>query len=279
MARGPKKHMKRLAAPHHWMLSKMGGIYAPRPSQGPHKMRECVPLVVLLRNRLKYALTRREVIMIVMQRLIKIDEKVRTDPNFPAGLMDVVKIERTNESFRLLYDSKGRFVLHRISADEANYKLLRVRAKAVGGKAAHGKNAFNNGRAGSVPYIVTHDARTIRYPDPAININDTVKYDLKNNKIVEFFKFEAGNTALITRGNNIGRIGTIVSHEHHPASYDIIHMKDRTGNEFSTRIQNVFILGTGANMSVSMPKSKGVRLTVIEERDKRVAVAAKKASA
>ena len=86
-ARGPKKHMKRLAAPHHWMLSKMGGVYAPRPSQGPHKMRECVPLVVLLRNRLKYALTRREVMMIVMQRLVKIDGKVRTDSNFPAGLM------------------------------------------------------------------------------------------------------------------------------------------------------------------------------------------------
>ena len=26
-ARGPKKHMKRLAAPSHWMLSKIGGVY------------------------------------------------------------------------------------------------------------------------------------------------------------------------------------------------------------------------------------------------------------
>lgn len=52
-------------------------------------MRECVPLVVLLRNRLKYALTRREVIMIVLQRLIKIDGKVRTDSNYPAGFMGI----------------------------------------------------------------------------------------------------------------------------------------------------------------------------------------------
>lgn len=192
---------------------------------------------------------------------------------------DVVSIERTNESFRLLYDSKGRFVLHRVSAEEANFKLLRVRAKALGSKAAHGKNPFTNGRAGSVPYIVTHDARTIRYPDPEININDTVKYDLKNNKIVEHYKFEAGNTALIIRGNNIGRVGTIVSHEHHPASYDIIHLKDRSGNEFSTRLQNVFIIGTGSNVALSLPKSKGLRQTVIEERDKRLAAAAKKASA
>ena len=31
MARGPKKHMKRLNAPSHWMLNKLGGIFV-RPS-------------------------------------------------------------------------------------------------------------------------------------------------------------------------------------------------------------------------------------------------------
>jgi small subunit ribosomal protein S4e len=32
MGRGPNKHLKRLATPRKWMLSKMGGIYATRPS-------------------------------------------------------------------------------------------------------------------------------------------------------------------------------------------------------------------------------------------------------
>merc|ERR1711868_108136 len=59
MARGPKKHLKRLNAPKHWMLDKMGGVWAPRPSTGPHKLRECLPLILVLRNRLKYALTLR----------------------------------------------------------------------------------------------------------------------------------------------------------------------------------------------------------------------------
>ena len=27
MTRGPKKHLKRLAAPNHWMLNKMGGVF------------------------------------------------------------------------------------------------------------------------------------------------------------------------------------------------------------------------------------------------------------
>jgi small subunit ribosomal protein S4e len=34
MVRGPKKHMKRLNAPRHWMLDKLGGVFAPKPAAG-----------------------------------------------------------------------------------------------------------------------------------------------------------------------------------------------------------------------------------------------------
>ncbi|KAF9590613.1 hypothetical protein IFM89_035931 [Coptis chinensis] len=40
MARGLKKHLKRLNAPHHWMLDKLGGAFAPKPSSVPLKNRE-----------------------------------------------------------------------------------------------------------------------------------------------------------------------------------------------------------------------------------------------
>ena len=60
---------------------------APRPSCGPHKQRESLPLIVFLRNRLNYALTGDEVKKILMQRLIKVNGRVRTDPTFSAGFM------------------------------------------------------------------------------------------------------------------------------------------------------------------------------------------------
>ena len=44
---------------------------------------------MLLRNRLKYALTRKEAQTIVMQRLVQVDGKVRTDMNFPAGFQGI----------------------------------------------------------------------------------------------------------------------------------------------------------------------------------------------
>merc|ERR1711862_181819 len=94
MARGPKKHLKRLHAPKHWMLDKLGG---------------CLPLMIFLRNRLKYALTYDECKKILNQRLLKVDGQVRTDKTYPAGFLDVVSIEKTAENFRLIYDIKGRF--------------------------------------------------------------------------------------------------------------------------------------------------------------------------
>ena len=91
MVRGPKKHLKRLAAPKSWMLDKLGGVYTVRPSSGPHKGRESMPLTLFLRNRLKYALNKKEVQTILKQRLVKIDGKVRTDPKYPAGLIFGIK--------------------------------------------------------------------------------------------------------------------------------------------------------------------------------------------
>ncbi|KAL6548068.1 ribosomal protein S4A [Orobanche hederae] len=125
MARGLKKHLKRLNAPKHWNLDKRGGAFAPKPSSGPHKSRECMPLILILRNRLKYALTYREVIAILMQRHVLVDGKVRIYKTYPSGFMVVVSIPKTNENFRILHDTKGRFRLHSVRDEEAKFKLAK----------------------------------------------------------------------------------------------------------------------------------------------------------
>ena len=252
MARGPKRHLKRLNAPRHWMLDKLGGVWAPRPSTGPHKLRECLPLIILLRNRLKYALNTKEVKYILMQRLVKVDGKARTDKTYPAGFMDVIGIEKSSEFFRLLYDVRGRFAVHRISPEEAKYKLCRVKALEMGPK--------------KVPYVVTHDGRTIRYPDPLVAVNDTIKVDIETNKIEDFIKFETGNLAMISGGKNTGRVGTIISRERDDGSFDIVHMKDANGHSYATRLGNVFVIGEGSKPLVSLPKRKGIKMTILEER-------------
>ena len=117
-----------------------------------------------------------------------------------------------------------------------------------------------------VPYIVTHDGRTVRYPDPLVKVNDTVKLDIESNKIEDFIKFETGNLAMINGGKNTGRVGVIVSRERHQGSFDIVHLKDSVGHVFATRLGNVFVIGEGQTPMVSLPKRKGIKMSITEER-------------
>merc|ERR1711942_509870 len=145
---------------------------------------------------------------ICKQRLIKIDGKLRTDPKFPTGFMDVIQIEKTGENFRIIYDVKGRFIVHRITAAEAKYKLCRVREVKTGPK--------------NVPFLYTSDGRTIRFPDPAVRV------------------------------------------------HDIVHVKDSNGHVFATRLAYVFVIGKGNKPYISLPKGKGIKLSIAEERDMRL---------
>ena len=82
----------------------------------------------------------------------KIDGKIRRDKKFPVGVMDLINVIKTNETFRMLYDIKGRFTLVKVEKGESKLKLMKVHIKATG--------------PNQIPYIVTHDGKTIRFPHP-----------------------------------------------------------------------------------------------------------------
>ena len=144
----------------------------------------------------------------------------------------------------------------RITNQEAKYKLCRVREVKTGPK--------------NVPYLYTSDGRTIRYPDPIVKANDSIRLDISTNKIMDNIKFEAGNLCMVTGGRNTGRVGTIMHRERHPGSFDIVHVKDANGHTFATRMGYIFVIGKGNKPYISLPKGNGIKLSVAEERDKRL---------
>merc|ERR1712086_1138232 len=160
--------------------------------------------------------------------------------------------EKTKENFRLLYNTKGRFTLHKIVKEEASYKLCRVKKVMRGPK--------------GIPYCVTHDGRTIRYPDPDVKTNDTVRLDTESGKILDYVKFEPGNVVMVSGGNNMGRVGVITHREKHPGSFEIVHIKDAVGHTFATRLQSVFPIGEGSKPWISLPKGNGIKFSIIEDR-------------
>ena len=127
---------------------------------------------------------------------------------------------------------------------------------------------------------------SIRYPDPLINVNDTVKIELATGKITEYIGFDTGVIAMATGGRNMGRVGVITHRERHDGGFNIVHIKDAIDNSFATRESNVFVIGSEKPW-ISLPKGKGVyvvygrfvidsfrlifysKLSIAEERDRR----------
>lgn len=145
--------------------------------------------------------------------------------------MDVIDIPKLGVSYRCLYDVKGRWVFVKLNKKQAQFKLCKIQKKTIG--------------ANKICYLVTHDGRTIRFADPDIEINDTIKYDLKNHSIEEFYKMNVGNVVFVMNGNNRGRVGIVQHINRFPGSHDLITLKDNKGQTFSTRVDFCIVLGNG----------------------------------
>lgn len=233
------------------MLEKTGGKYAPKPSSGPHSLRECIPLSILLKRRLKYANTTKELMYITEKKMVKINGVVRTDRNFPVGIMDVVSMEATNEHWRLLYNDNRNFVLHKIDSAEAAYRLCKVVKKKDGIK--------------GVPHLYTQEGSTFRYCDPKIKSGDVVKIDLATKRVVDFLPFQADMRVFITKGKNLGCVGRISRIERHMGGYDIAYIVDEKERSFSTRTCNAFVIGDAESTWISLPKGEGIKVSELEK--------------
>ena len=94
--------------------------------------------------------------------------------------------------------------------------------------------------------------------------------NLETGEVESVIKYENGAQVIIIGGNNVGRVGVIQHIEKHPSSFDIGHIKDTHGNAFSTRVSNVFVIGDSKKAAISLLPSKGIKLTLLEGRDKHI---------
>ena len=49
-------------------------------------------------------------------------------------------------------------------------------------------------------------------------------------------------------------------------------LQDVNGHTFATRLAYIFIIGKGAKPYISLPRGNGIKLTIAEERDKRLQI-------
>ena len=236
--KGGVRHLKRMPAPAFWPLHKKEFQWAPKPIAGPHPAEKCLPLTLIVRDILHYAKNAREAKIILSEGRVKVDGKVRREPKYPAGLMDVIEVPDAKSVFRIL-PSLGRGLdLVKVSKEESSFKLCRI-------------ENMTTVRGGDVQ-LNLHDGRNIliKVKDSRSSVKesfetfDSIQLALKDRKILRRLKFGEGSYAVVTSGRNIGRSGKIVKFEEATAARPgIVTIEGAQGETFQTTADYVFIVG------------------------------------
>jgi small subunit ribosomal protein S4e len=232
--RGQKKHLKRLPAPRDWPIKRKEAKFTTRVVPGPHPKDHCIPLAILLREVLGYAHNMREVKTILASGQVTVDGRVRKDPRFPVGMMDVIQIASSGERFRILPKKRGGLRMVNIDESEVSFKLCRVEKKKMipGGKLQ----------------LTLHDGRNIRLPENAkpsdYSTLDTLKIAIPDQTIMDAIPLTEGVYAIVSRGRNVGIEGKVLQIDHRLGTHaSTVTLEDPQGNRFQTALDYVFVVG------------------------------------
>jgi len=177
-------HQKRLSAPKHYPVDRKGLTYT-TTAEGSRSPDQGITAVVFLREVLGYAETKKEAKQIVKNgNLVRNGDSVR-DVRDTIGVMDLVEITETGESFRVLPRAES-LEFHETEDDR--------RAVKITGKRVEGENyiySFHNGEN----YRTDEEYST----GTTLIFNDEVK----SAEIAE------GEETIILDGKHSGKIATV----------------------------------------------------------------------
>lgn len=194
-------HLKRLAAPPHLKIMVKETVFTVSPSPGPHPKYECIPLLLIVRDYLRYAERGEEAKKIINQGKILVDGKPVKDYKFPVGLMDIVSVPDTGENFRVLPIYGRGLDLVEVSKEESGFKLCKIIRKM------------------HVPrgclQVTLHDGRNIIFKEISDAVRgymtkDTLKISLPNQVILGYLKLEEDKYGLLIKGPKQGLHGKII---------------------------------------------------------------------
>lgn len=164
------------------------------PNPGAHPKMESIPLITLVRDRLGYADTAREARRIIRAGQIIINGRIRTEPRYAVGLMDVVEIPILKKFFRILPSKRGIYPKE-IDDKEAKTRLCKITNKSI----------LSKGRI----QLNLHDGTNVLLNKDKYKRRDTLVIDIKTGKINGFIEFKEGNTAIVVHGRHSGEVGRI----------------------------------------------------------------------
>ncbi|HJW96887.1 MAG TPA: 30S ribosomal protein S4e [archaeon] len=186
-------HLKRYSMPEFWPLAKKAESYVTTPVPGPHPKYGCIPLKLIVRDTLGLAHTSAEARKILNAGKVMVDKKVRREPRFPVGLMDILEIPELGMSYRVAISRRG-LGLEKVKPEETGAKLCRITGKRT--------------IKGGMQQLNLHDGRNVLAKGP-YGVGDSVLIEIPGQKIAGHFPLKKGEHAVIIAGRNMGTSGKI----------------------------------------------------------------------
>ena len=216
---------KRSASPEFWQISRKDKRFVVRTSSGPHPKGDSYPLLVVLRDILGLAKTRREALAVLNEGKVKVDGRIVKSESFPIGLMDVIDLPQVGQSYRIV-PHNGRLVPVPISEKETELKLCHVKSKRT--------------VKGSKTSCGLHDGRVI-FPEAEVDVKpgDSCIIKVPSQEYQASFRLAKESLALLIHGDKSGEITTVEDLK--PGTYSrgsiaTIRFADGTASELPTSV-------------------------------------------
>jgi small subunit ribosomal protein S4e len=189
------KHQKRLSVPDSWPIERKTETFTIKADAGPHG-EAGVPLLIILRDVLGYADSRKEARYALNEDNVVINGTAISDEERPVGMFDILAFTEREEYYRVFPGEGGRLSLTEIDADSAQSKL---------GKIA-GKRTIPGGDV----QLTLHDGQTLLVEDNSdYNGGDSLVVANDDDDIVAHFEYEEGALVTAVAGAHAGDIGRI----------------------------------------------------------------------
>ncbi|WP_336001967.1 30S ribosomal protein S4e [Halorientalis halophila] len=223
------KHQKRLSVPKSWPVERKTETFTVKADAGPHG-EAGVPLLIVLRDVLEYADSRKEARYALNQDNVLINGTPVADEERPVGMFDILAFDERDEHYRVFPGQGGRLALTPIDADSAGSKLGKIVEKRT--------------VPGGDLQLTLHDGQTLLVEDDSeYGGNDSVVVSNDDGEIVAHFPYEEGELVTAVDGAHAGDIGRIEEIQTTPgSSSNNVIVEQEDGDGFETVEEYVVVI-------------------------------------
>ena len=223
------KHQKRLSVPKSWPVERKTETFTVKADAGPHG-EAGVPLLIVLRDVLEYADSRKEARYALNQDNVLINGKAVSDEERPVGMFDILAFTEREEYYRVFPGQGGRLALTPIDEASAGSKL--------------GKIVNKQHIPGGDVQLTLHDGQTLTVEEGSeYGGDDSIVVANDDDEIVAHFPYQEGELVTAVAGAHAGDIGRIEEIQITPGSSENnVLVEQDEGDGFETVEEYVVVI-------------------------------------